>query len=79
VGPTRFGVRGHGPYSNAAITSALTARRREAYFADVPVCALVVGRDGWQDDLYAVVQAHRGHELRVYSQEMLLTGVVDVV
>lgn len=73
VGPTRFGVLGHGPYSNAAITSALTARRREAYFAEVPVCALVVGRDGWQDGLHAVVQAHRGHELRVYSQEMLLT------
>jgi hypothetical protein len=73
VGPKRFATIGYGPYPDSAIVSALLARQREAYYADVPVGAIVVGRDGWQNDLPTAVRLHRGSELRVYSQEMLLT------
>lgn len=73
--PNEVGTMGSGPFNEADFDDFIS---RFGIIARTPssiLNSLVVGREDWDEDLKGVIEARRGKELRVYSQEMFLVYI----
>lgn len=74
--PIGIGTLGSGPFDEHEFDEFLEGLGVEAFAPSADLDTLVVGREGWSDDLNRIIEARRGRELRVYSQEMLLSYIM---
>ena len=73
--PNGVGTMGSGPFEETEFDNFLCKFEIQARLPSPNLNTLVVGREDWDVNLNDVIEARRGKELRVYSQEMFLAYI----
>ena len=72
--PRRIGTVGSSPFEETEFDNFLKEFGFEIFAPSEKLNVLIIGRSDWEEKaLHEVIESRRGRELRVYSQEMLLS------
>ncbi len=74
--PKGIGTLGSCPFDEYEFDAFLRTLGIEAFIPSADLNTMVIGRTEWENDLNDAIEARRGKELRVYSQEMFLAYIL---